>query len=282
MSVFWSRIILLSVISIVGFLALFQTPQSSPEYLSVRFLDVGQGDAIHIQTPDGYEMLIDGGPNSLVLRELARGRSFFDTSIDVVIATHPDTDHIGGLVDVLQRYTVDTIIQTNNINQTPASTAYEQEVVNENARMIQVQAGQVIQLGASTTVRVLAPSGDTSAWRSNAASIIVQVSYGEIDFLLTGDASVSTEDYVAEIQGLSIQSEVLKLGHHGSQTSSSGLFLDAVQPEYAVVSAELNSRYGHPHAEVIERVGERGINLVSTAQEGTIEFLTDGSTVWIQ
>jgi competence protein ComEC len=280
MSVFWSRIILLSIICVIGFLALFQTPQTSPEYLSVRFLDVGQGDAIHIQTPDGYEMLIDGGPNSLVLRELAQGRSFFDTSIDVVIATHPDTDHIGGLVDVLQRYTVDTVIQTNNINETPAAAAYDQEVLGEGENLVQAQTGQIVRLGASTTVRVLAPSGDTSQWRSNAASIIVQVSYGDIDFLLTGDASVSTEDYVAQFQGTAIESEVLKLGHHGSQTSTSGFFLDAVQPEYAVVSAEANSRYGHPHADVIARVEERGIEVVSTAQEGTIEFLTDGVTVW--
>lgn len=282
MSVFWSRIFFLSAIASIGVLALLNTthPADSSEYLTVRFLDVGQGDAIHIQTPDGYEMLIDGGPTSLVLREFAKNRSFFDSTIDVLLATHPDSDHIGGLVDVLQRYQVAAIIQTNNVSDTPAASAYNVSVENERAQVLQVQAGQIIQLGASTTVRILAPAGDTSSWRSNAASIILQVSYGEIDFLLTGDAPLETEEYVAELYGESIQSEVLKLGHHGSKTSSSGVFLDAVQPDFAVVSAELNSRYGHPHAEVVDRVEERNIQLVSTAESGTIVFVTDGIRVW--
>jgi len=274
--------IFLGIILSIGVLAVFQTGSSSAQspHLSVRFLDVGQGDAIHIQTPDGYELLIDGGPTSLVLRELASGRSFFNSTIDVVLATHPDSDHIGGLVDVLARYQVATIIQTNTINDTPAAAAYGDAVAHERAQMVQAQTGQIIQLGASTTVRILSPTGDTSRWRSNAASIIVQVSYGEIDFLLTGDAPLETEEYLIGLYAESLQSEVLKLGHHGSKTSSSGVFLDTVQPDFAVVSAELNGRYGHPHAEVVGRVAERNIQMVSTAHEGTIEFLTDGKSVW--
>ena len=282
MSVFSSRMIFLGVILTIGLVAFFQAGSSlgASPYLSVRFLDVGQGDAIHIQTPDGYEMLIDGGPTALVLRELASGRSFFDATIDVVLATHSDSDHIGGLVDVLARYQVATILQTNNKSDSPAAAAFAAAAVSEGAEIVLAQAGQIIELGASTTVRILAPTGDTALWRSNAASIIVQVSYGEIDFLLTGDAPVETEDYIVQTYGERIESEVLKLGHHGSKTSSSGLFLDAVQPEYAVVSAERNSRYGHPHAEVTDRVAARNIQLLSTAEVGTIEFVTDGTTVW--
>lgn len=282
MTVFWSRVVFLGAVCAVGVLAVFQTATINPsaEYLSVRFLDVGQGDAIHIQTPDGYELLIDGGPTASVLRALAEGRSFFDTQLDVVLATHPDADHIGGLVDVLQRYQVATIVQTSNINDTPASSAYNYAVKQEQAQIVQAQAGQIIQLGASTTVRILAPSGDPTQWRSNAASIVVQVSYGAIDFLLSGDAPLETEEYLVALYGDSLRSEVLKLGHHGSKTSSSAIFLDTVQPDYAVVSAELNGRYGHPHAQVIERVQERDIQIASTAQAGTIEFLTDGRQVW--
>lgn len=282
MSVFVSRIIFLSVIASIGLVALLQTPAtvSHAQFLSVRFLDVGQGDAIHVVTPDGYELLVDGGPTALVLRELASGRSFFDRTIDVVLATHPDSDHIAGLVDVLARYQVATLMQTTNINDTPAATAFKSAVQSEGAELVFAQAGQVIQLGASTTVRILAPSGDTSNWPSNASSIILQISYGEIDFLLTGDAPAATEEYVASLYGSSIASEVLKLGHHGSKTSTSDRFLDAVQPDFAVVSAAKDSRYGHPHAEVLERVAERSIQLSSTAQAGTLTFLTDGLTVW--
>jgi len=282
MSVFLPRIIFLGVLFFLGVLTFLQAGPSAAgtQFLSVRFLDVGQGDAIHIQTPDGYEMLIDGGPTALVLRELAQGRSFFDSTIDVVLATHSDSDHIGGLVDILSRYQVAIIIQTNNSSDTPAAAAYDSAVTKEGAEIVLAQAGQVIQLGASTTVRILAPVGDTSQWNSNAASIVVQVSYGQIDFLLTGDSPIATEEYTATAYGSTIESEILKLGHHGSKTSSSGVFLDAVQPDFAVVSAELNSRYGHPHAEVVERVRDRSIELLSTAEVGTIEFLSDGVTVW--
>jgi competence protein ComEC len=282
MTVFSARVIFLSAIVGIGVLAFLQvgSVSSETEYLSVRFLDVGQGDAIHIVTPDGYEMLIDGGPTALVLRELAQGRGFFDSTIDVVLATHPDSDHIGGLVDVLERYQVATIIQTNNENETPAASAYHNAVKSESADVVLAQAGQEIRLGASTTISILAPVGDTANWQPNAASIIVQISYGEIDFLLTGDAYTQTEEYIVDRYGTSLQSEVLKLGHHGSQTSSSDVFLDAVQPMYAIVSAELNSRYGHPHTEVVERVISRDIEILSTATAGTIGFLTDGVTVW--
>jgi competence protein ComEC len=282
MTVFSARVIFLSAIVGIGVLAFLQvgSVSSETEYLSVRFLDVGQGDAIHIVTPDGYEMLIDGGPTALVLRELAQGRGFFDSTIDVVLATHPDSDHIGGVVDVLERYQVATIIQTNNENETPAASAYHNAVKSESADVVLAQAGQEIRLGASTTISILAPVGDTANWQPNAASIIVQISYGEIDFLLTGDAYTQTEEYIVDRYGTSLQSEVLKLGHHGSQTSSSDVFLDAVQPMYAIVSAELNSRYGHPHTEVVERVISRDIEILSTATAGTIEFLTDGVTVW--
>ena len=285
-AIFWSRVTLIAVIGILGFFA-WQTPallgvSTQSDNLLVTFLDVGQGDAIHIETPDGFEMLIDGGATSQVLRELSTGRIFFDRDIDVVMATHPDTDHIGGLVDILQRYRVDTFVQTNAVNETPASDAIALVVGSEQAEVVLVQRGDVIQLGASTTVTVLSPLGDTSAWQSNTASIVVQVKYGEIEFMLTGDAPVGIEEYIAEYYGELLESEVLKLGHHGSNTSTSEEFLALVQPQYAVVSAGVDNRYGHPHPEVVERVQNQGVRVVSTAETGSIAFETDGKTVWLR
>lgn len=280
--VFWSRVIILMLLAGIGYLAFLPVLEthSAPQYLVVRFLDVGQGDAIHVQTPDGYELLIDGGATSQVLRQLAEGRNFFDKRIDVLMATHPDMDHIGGLVDVLGRYQVQTILQTNAVNETPAVEAYESAVTNEGSDRVIVQRGDVIQLGASTSVKVLSPAGDTANWRSNAASIVVQITYGEVEFLLTGDAPIGIEDYVAEYYQEALESEVLKLGHHGSDTSTSAFFLNTVKPRYAVVSAGADNRYGHPHQAVVARVEERGIELLSTADSGTITFETDGLRVW--
>jgi len=272
--------ILLFIICIIWF------PNSDSHHnstaLTVQFLDVGQGDAILIQTPDGYEMLIDGGPSSQVLSALARRRSFFDRSIDVVIATHPDTDHIAGLVDVLNRYNIGTIIETAAEHDAPAAIAFEKAAGNENAQIITAAAGQQIQLGASTTIRVFSPYGDTRKWENNAASVVVQIEYGEIEFMLTGDAPSSIEKYLADTYGERLQSDVLKLGHHGSKTSSSEEFLKQVQPQYAVVSSGKDNRYGHPHEEVVTRASAAGAQLVSTAELGTIIFKTDGKRVWIE
>ncbi len=265
--------------------SVWQPPISAsgdPEgYLTVRFLDVGQGDSVHIVTPDGYELLIDGGPSASVLRELSKGRLFFDKKIDVVIATHPDTDHVGGLVDVLKRFDVDWLLETESKSDSSAAVAYSDVVSIENARKILAQSGQVLQLGASTTVQILSPYGDTTQWKSNSASIVVRVVYGETEFMLTGDAPSEIEDYLVGLYGSSLQSDVLKLGHHGSKTSTSELFLDNVQPLFAVVSAGANNRYRHPNVDVIKKVMDREIQVVSTIESGTITFKSDGVNVWV-
>lgn len=258
------------------------TAGEAREYLSVRFLDVGQGDAIHIMTPDGYELLVDGGPSASVLRELAAGRSFFDHDIDVLVATHPDSDHVSGLVDVLERYTVGLIIESGVTHDAAAAAAFERAVAAEAAPVIAAAAGQVVQLGASTTVRILSPRGDTTNWQSNNASVVLQIIYGESSFLLTGDAPTGIEDFLVQTYGAELDSDVLKLGHHGSDTASGQSFLDAVTPAYAVVSAGVANRYGHPHQAVLARVAGVGARLVGTAEQGTIEFLSDGKTIWIQ
>ena len=262
-----------------AFVWIVPTVQSS-NYLEVSFLDVGQGDAIYIVTPDGYELLIDGGPDVSVLSELAKRRSFFDRRIDMVVATHPDSDHISGLVDILKRFEVDYIVESDVEHDTPVAVAFNKAAGAEGARLITAQAGQVIKLGASTTVRILSPQGDTSNWRSNTASIILQIEYGGVKLMLTGDAPKSIEDWLVTEHGETLESEVLKLGHHGSDTSTSDSFLEMVDPEYTIVSASADNRYGHPHREVVARVNERGISMLETSEMGSITFVSDGVSVW--
>lgn len=253
---------------------------SGEQLLQVRFLDVGQGDAIHITTPDGVEVVIDGGASPVVLGELSESRSFFDRYIDVVIATHPDTDHVGGLIDVLDRYDVGTIMQTAAENDAPAAVAYAEAAATEGARVVEAQAGQIVQLGASTTLEILSPRGNTENWQSNTASVVAILRYGETAFMLTGDAPQAIEDYLVGTYGAGLTSQVLKLGHHGSQTSTSENFLAVVQPQYAVVSAAADNRYGHPHAEVIARTVAAEAEILHT-KDGTVDFLSDGTTVWL-
>lgn len=280
----WLRIRLGIILGLVFCIVVLYAPvvtigDTGETLLQVRFLDVGQGDAIHIVTPDGIELLIDGGPSAVVLGEFAKGRSFFDQYIDVVIATHPDTDHVGGLVDMLERYEIGIIIESVVEHDAPAAVAYNIAAEKEGAEIIPAQAGQLLQLGASTTIEILSPAGLTENWQSNAASVVLLLRYGETVFMLTGDAPSNIEDYLVGTYGADLKANVLKLGHHGSNTSTSELFLTAVQPEYAVVSAGVDNRYGHPHREVVTRVNGIGARLLSTAELGTITFTSDGKTV---
>jgi competence protein ComEC len=275
-------------VGILGFLAfiilwcglvLATATSSTGTELTVTFLDVGQGDAILIETPDGVQALIDGGPNSTVLRVLSAEMPRFDRTLDLVLGTHPDLDHIGGLIDVLRRYEVASIITTENTGETIAAKTYHDALLQEEATITMARTGQVYQLGASTTLTILAPMRDPSMLESNAASIVALLRYGSTTFFLGGDAPAGVEDYVARTFGNQIESAVLKLGHHGSKTSTSPEFLAVVNPQYAVVSAGKNNRYGHPHPSVIETVKAAGVQIVSTAEEGSITFVSDGQTV---
>src|SRR3989338_20866 len=258
------------------------TRSGDVSYLTVAFLDVGQGDAIYIETPDGIQLLIDGGPDSSVLRELSSQLPHFDRTIDIVLATHSDKDHIGGLVDVLNRYEVGSIITTNNKNDTSIAETFSESVQLEGADLYTAQAGQQYQLGASTTLFILSPLGDPTNWESNSASIVALLQYGDTSFMLTGDAGLNTEEYLVSSYGEYLQSDVLKLGHHGSKTSSGDDFLDTVRPEVAVVSAGIDNSYGHPHPSVVTSLEERDIKILDTSKQGTIVFKSDGTKLLLE
>lgn len=277
-----ARFIVLSLFAVIAGVLWwlpYTNTNSGCDCLVVSFLDVGQGDAIYIRTPDNFEVLVDGGRDATVLRELAKHQSFFDRQINLVVATHPDADHVGGLIDVLRRYEIDTILLTEAQNDTPVAEAFEKAVTAENAKLILADAGQRFALGASTTLTIFSPRGDESDWETNNSSVVMKITYGETDVLLTGDAYIGIENYLVGAYGADLKSEILKLGHHGSRTSTSELFLDTVNPTYAIVSAGLDNRYNHPHQEVIERVFERDITTFHTGADGTLTFISDGKNI---
>ncbi len=251
--------------------------------LTVAFLNVGQGDAIYIEAPNGNQMLVDGGPPSgAVLRELGRVMPFWDRTLDVVLATHPDQDHVGGLPSVLQRMRVDNVVTTENTSGTGAYGAFEKAILEKGPRRTLARAGERIILDEGVVVEILFPNKSTAGWETNTASIIARLSYGDKSFFFTGDSPKSVEQYLVGKNGGALHTNVLKLGHHGSRTSSSKIFLSAVDPEYAVISAGKNNSYGHPHKEVIDLLGELKIPAVSTYERGTIIFKTDGNDLWVK
>lgn len=251
--------------------------------LEVAFLDVGQGDAIFIESPAGIQMLIDGGKGRSVLGELHSVMGFFDRDIDVVMATHADADHIGGLIDVLARYRVHTIVITENVSDTPAFRAFHEYVEREGAAIVYARRGHVFDLGegkaGSTTLTVLFPDRDPQLLETNTASIVSQLVYGETEYLFTGDAPDEIEEYLVSLGTSTLASDVLKVGHHGSRTSSSESFLAAVHPTYAIISAGRDNSYGHPHQEVTDRLSSESIEQISTQTEGTIFSYSDGTNI---
>jgi competence protein ComEC len=246
--------------------------------LTVAFLDVGQGDSIFIETKEGIQILIDGGGDRKVLRELSRLMSFFDRSIDIVIATHADKDHIGGLPDVFKRFRVGAYVKTNDEGESGAYETLEYLVVREESTIITVDGAMSLDLGGGAMLAILFPDRDLKGVASNIASIISKLAYGEHEFLFMADAPKNIEEYVVARYGASLESDVLKVGHHGSKTSSGKDFIATVRPTYAIISAGKDNRYGHPHQEVIDSLEVSDAEIVSTIH-GTVIFESDGTTL---
>jgi len=258
----------------------FEGEQS--EFLQVHFLDVGQGDSILIETPSGMQVLVDGGKDGSVLQRLTQVMGWNDRKIDMVIGTHPDKDHIGGLIDVLTQYEVATILTTENKGDTSTAEMYEEFKAKEKAELIYARRGQEFVLDASTTLRVLFPDSDPTLMETNTSSIVFQLIYGDSVFMFTGDSPKNIEEYLVLVEGEFLKSDVLKLGHHGSRTSTSEMFLDEVQPRFAIVSAGKDNSYGHPHVEVTDLLFNKRVEMLETAKEGSITMLSDGTKVWKQ
>lgn len=248
--------------------------------LHIAFLDVGQGDAIFIQTPSGRQVLVDGGRFPSVLRaSLGRQMPFWDRTLDLVVATHPDDDHVAGLPEVFNRHDVDLLL--TNGAQEGASRAYDallQEAGEDGAEVQTALVGQRLALDDDVHLTVLHP-GATPLASDNENSVSLHLTYGAFSLLLTGDAELEAERAMAA-SGLPLRALVFKAGHHGSRGSSNAFFLDQVQPQIVVISAGANNDYGHPHQEVLERAAAIGANILRTDELGTIEVVTDGERMW--
>lgn len=248
--------------------------------LMVTFLDVGQGDAVFIQAPNGNQLLYDAGPPSgSVLRGLGAVMPFYDHSIDVAILSHPDMDHIGGFLDVLRRFDVDLVMEPGATSKNGVYEGVEAAIKTEGAIHLFAKKGMRIDMGDGVAIDILYPDRDTTTMETNSASIVMRLHYGGTSFLFSGDLPQTMEEYVVAQEGSGLHADVLKLGHHGSRTSSSLLWLAAVHPSIAVISAGLHNRYGHPHKEVLEALAEFGIPALKTYEEGTIIFESDGERV---
>ncbi|MEA3295658.1 MAG: ComEC/Rec2 family competence protein [Patescibacteria group bacterium] len=252
----------------------------SSRLLELVFFDIGQGDAIFIETPRKYQILIDGGPDSLIIEKLAREMDFGDNAIDLIILTHPDSDHITGLIDVLERYKVDNIIYTGVAKNTIKYKKFKDLIEKQDAKIIIAKHGQRIKLG-QVVLDILYPFENLynkEISNVNNTSVVARMSFKENSFLFTGDIVEKGEKEILEKQIL-LDSDVLKTAHHGSKTSSSREFIEAVSPEIAVIQCERNNRFGHPHLETMEIFKEFGVKVFRTDIDGDIRIIADGAKI---
>ncbi len=247
--------------------------------MTVAFLDVGQGDATFIKAPGGVQVLVDGGANSQVLRELGKVMPFYDRSIDVVIATHADQDHIGGLVEVLKRFKVDLFIRSNATSSSAVYLELENLIKVKKIKEEVIISPEILSLGPGAELDILFPTQNTTGWETNDASIVSKLVYGGNSFLLPGDSPQLIEKYLVGKYGDFLDSDVLKVGHHGSKNSSAELFVGTVSPAYAVISAGLNNRYGHPSPEVLDIFTQFQDKVLQTLGGGMILFKSDGTNI---
>lgn len=250
---------------------------SRPALLKVVFFDVGQGDAIFIETPKRHQILIDGGSSEdLLLEKISNELPFYDRSIDLIILTHPEKDHLRGLIGILKSYKVNFILITGIERESKDYEFFKKLVEKEKATVLFAKRGEKIISGEVNLI-VLYPFENLKGKifkDTNNTSIVSLLKFNKISFLLTGDIYKKIEKELIEKGDL--KAKVLKIPHHGSKNSSSEEFLMAVSPEIAVFSVGKENPYGHPHKEVLEKLEKLGIKILRTDEKGDIKFITDG------
>lgn len=275
----YGLLILTAFLLIAAIFVLHLDWQSSHRKLTFAMLDVGQGDALFIESPTGTQMLIDAGPPRKILSQLLRVMPAFDRSIDAIIITNPDQDHIGGFSDVLKVYKVDKVFNSGTLSDSKTYQNLENEIKNKNIPEILAKKGMRLDIGGGAVIDILFPDRDVSSWSTNDGSVVAKLSYGKTSVMLTGDAPQSTERIIlSENFPAQLHSDILKVGHHGSRNSSSFEFLQAVSPVYALISDGKDNKYGHPHKEVLDILNQLDAKIFRTDLQGTVILKSDGNS----
>jgi len=262
------------VLIVINIFIYFSFAFSSEKIGRAYFLDVGQGDATLFKTPSGLLFLIDTGPDrTAVIKALSQVLPIGIRKIDAVLITHFDSDHIGGLPALLNNFEVGYIflVSSSADKETAITREVRKIAQDKNIQVISPRAGQLLDFGGAT-FQILSPGNDLKNIKDNESSVVGRLVENGKSFLLTGDAPQDIEQYLVKMYGSNLKTDVLKVGHHGSKTSSAVDFLANVKPDYSIVSAGLNNRYGHPHQEVLDLLGKIGTKLEETFKQGTIIF----------
>ena len=239
---------------------------------------IGQGDAMLLTTPSGKQIVVDGGESLELLRFLGANMPWFDRTIELLILSHPDADHITALPELLKRYKVETILMTGLQHSSGHYDKFLHYIQEHQISLVSPEFGKRINMGDGVlleTLWPLEPQVGQKPHDPNHESVVVRVVYGNKKILLAGDIDKAAERQILA-SGQNIQADHLKVAHHGSDTSTLSEFIQAVNPNTAVISAGKDNRFGHPHTQVIERLEQEGVEVWVTAKDGDFIVEIDG------
>ena len=237
--------------------------------LQIYFLDVGQGDAILIRSPQGQNILIDGGPDNQLLSSLGQVLPWWERQIDYVIVSHYHDDHFTGLIELLNKYKIKNVLVTAHQPDDFLYQVWTGKLLAKNIKPTVVKAGDSFVASDGLSWQVILADSEHEDYNEN--SLVIKLSYKDNDFLLMGDLGIEGEERILA-SGLDINTDYLKVGHHGSKYSSSAEFLKAVSPEVCIIQSGKDNKFGHPHLETLERLESVGCQIINTQDLGTISF----------
>ncbi|TSC69873.1 MAG: hypothetical protein CEO12_683 [Parcubacteria group bacterium Gr01-1014_46] len=270
----WYFLLLLIVLASVLFWTVFWERQEG--ILTFAVLDVGQGDALYIESPTGVQVIVDGGPGNNLLKEVPKVMPWYDRSVDLIVVTNPDSDHYEGFIKFLNKYSIANILEPGTTNIYPAYEIFENKIKEKNIPKTLARRGQIIDIGGGAYLQVLFPDRNVSQVAPNTGSIVMKLVYGGTSVLLQGDSISNIEQYLLELDGDYLKSDILKIGHHGSKTSSIEEYVAKVSPDFAVISSGKNNSYGHPHKETLEILDKLKTQTLETCNNGRLIFESDG------
>ena len=217
-----------------------------------------------------------------MLRPLGRVMPFYDRTIDMLIVSNPDKDHFGGFLDILRAYNIGAVMEPGTVGASAEYPVLEKLIEEEPAPRILAARGQKIFLGGGAVLEILFPDRDPSGMTTNEGSIVGRLVYGNTSVMFTGDAPQNIEHYLVSLDGKNLKSDVLKLGHHGSRTSTSAELVGVVAPSMAIISDGKNNKYGHPHQETLDTLTQFQVPVHRTDLEGTIILQSDGESISVK
>ncbi len=276
--------LLVFFIILLGFAAqLLKQPTLAGGLFRVSVLDIGQGDAILLDTPGGQHLLVDSGPSAATLSVL--NRYFVEPHrFRLLVASHNHADHIGGFPAVLAEYPADEVWLSGSVTTTNIYTKWLEAIKSSGAAVRTVKYGDDAEIDG-LHLAVLHPIESAVGIRpqeEHDATVVVRVTYGAVSILLTGDLEAKHEAEILAQDPAAVAATILKVTHHGSKYGSSDAFLDAVHPAEAVISDAAGNKFGHPHPETLDRLKRRNIPVYRTDEDGTVQFLSDGASLWVQ